>query len=267
MHKRVISKKQNSTQKEWLYAWNNIEKIVSKEHILAITYKTVEELIRSTAGKKVAYAWSGGKDAIVLAEICRLAGIEDRLLIKTRLEYYDMESYFEKHMTEKTIVQYTIHDLEWLSKNQDHLFPVEYKYVDAYMKHVRNEMEKYFFDNNLDQLIIGLRIADGNFVPKKITTNKNGYTRNSPLSDWTHEEVLGFIYYNNLELPKIYSYEDGFKQGTGPYFKMMRKNKTINDMWRYVYKHDKKRVHEASQYIESARLFLEGIQNENRKDV
>lgn len=79
---------------------------------------------------------------------------------------------------------------------------------------------KYFKQKNLDIVIAGARKIDGNVSnPDGHITNKKGYHRYFPLYNWTHEEVLAYIYYYNLELPPIYQHEDGFTRGTGNWTK------------------------------------------------
>lgn len=257
---KPLKKRKVNPESHWLEVWENIDKIISRDHIKRLTFDTVDELITSTAGKKVAYGWSGGKDALVLEKICDMSGIQDRLLIKTDLEYHDFLDFLNERIDDRTTVVTTRHDIEWLSKNPENLFPFDRKYVGDYMVELRRQMEKHFFNNNLDQFIIGLRIADGNNVPSRIIENKNGYTKNSPIKDWTHEELLAFIYYHDIELPKIYSYERTFNNSTGPYYKMIRKKgEPIENKWDYLYRHDKLRMKEAARYFESAYEYLGGI--------
>lgn len=261
MHKLSIRMKQRSTQSEWLNAWNNIENYVSESHIKRLTFNTVNELIISTTGKKVAYGWSGGKDSIVLQRICELAGVRRSVLFTTEIEYKDFNEYVAENAPEGLETINTGMGLEWLKKNQEnYLFPTEQKYVTNYYNLIqRKGLKKYFFDNNLDQIILGVRTMDGNHVPSKLMIDNDGYTRNAIIRDWTNEEILAFLKYNRLELPKIYFYKDGFREGTGPWSKLRRnKNRSLNDCWRYVYEYDPEAVVKASKYFESARTFLEG---------
>ena len=262
MHKRYIRKKQSSTQEEWLSVWNNIEKFVSNYHIKVITYNAVEKLIRSTTGKKVAYGWSGGKDSIVIQRLCELAGVKKSVLFTTDLEYEDFNIYVKENAPEGLETINAGLDFEWLYNNQEnYLFPREQKYVTNYYNIIqRKGLKKYFIENNLDQVIMGVRTKDGNHVPHNIMINKDGYTRNAIIKDWTHEELLAFIKYNNLRLPNIYFYKDGFREGTGPWSKLRRKNnRDIYDCWRYVYQYDKQAVKKASNYFNSAKKYLKEI--------
>jgi len=256
--KKVIRRKQNSTQQEWLTAWNNIEKCVSENHIKRLTRDTANRLVKDTTGKKVAYGWSGGKDSLVIEAICELVGIRKAAMFITKLEYSDFYDYVEKHKPHYLDVFYTKHDIRWLAENQArYLFPKHSKGKNQYFIEIqRGGLKRCFKDNNLDQIIVGHRTADGNHCPDFINTNKDGYTRNAPIKDWTHEEVLAFLKYFNIPLPKIYFYEEGFVHGTGPYSSMIRGNRTINQCWDYAYIHDNKSVLKASRHIESAYMYL-----------
>lgn len=252
----MIRRKQVSSQKEWVNFFNNAEYYISKGEIDALTYNTVEELVKTTAGKRVAYGWSGGKDSIVVQKLCELAGIEKAVIFTHDLEYKDFADFIRRNAPAGLEVVKTKHDLEWLKKNEENfLFPIESKYSDAYMIQIqRNGLKRYFKRNNLEQVIMGVRIHDGNNVPKKIMVNKDGYTRNAIIKDWTNEQVMAFIKYNNLELPRTYLYEDGFIHGTGPWSALKRvKGRGLKECWEYVHQYDKEAVERAGEYFELAK--------------
>lgn len=71
--KCILGRKQNIKNEDWLYAIEHIEELVSKEEMELMEAITVDEIRKATEGKKAAYAWSGGKDSIVLANLCRKA--------------------------------------------------------------------------------------------------------------------------------------------------------------------------------------------------
>lgn len=72
-----LGRKQLINNNEWLKAIQNIEKTVSKKDLDLLVNKTIKEIKAKTKGKKAAYAWSAGKDSIVLGDICKKAGITD----------------------------------------------------------------------------------------------------------------------------------------------------------------------------------------------
>ena len=76
----MLKRKQKASNDEWLEAVANIETVVSKDEIIELTEKTVAEIRHKKAEKKCAYAWSAGKDSIVLGDICEKSGITDSMI-------------------------------------------------------------------------------------------------------------------------------------------------------------------------------------------
>lgn len=260
----MIGRKQKSKQADWKTVFENIADIVPKSRIERLEREAVEWLRRTTKGQKVAYAWSAGKDSQVIRHLCELAGINRSALCICNLEYKDFMDFVNEHKPEGlTIINQGL-DLEWLAANQEkYLFPTETKHVDKYMTLIqRNGINNYYKENHLDQIIMGRRRADGNFAPERLYTTKSGITRNLPIYQWEHADVLAYIHYRNLPLPKIYEYEDGFKVGTGAWSKMKRNKDrpTLNDCYEYVYRYDKAAIEKAATYIESAKQFIRGKQ-------
>lgn len=73
----MLGRKQSiRNEQQWQEAIDHIEETVSKkelDQLIKVTVKTIKEKCK---GKKVAYAWSAGKDSLVLGEICERAGID-----------------------------------------------------------------------------------------------------------------------------------------------------------------------------------------------
>ena len=78
------------------------------------------------------------------------------------------------------------------------------------------------------------------------------------MSDWTHEQVLAYIYYYNLEMPPIYNWKNGYLCGTHPW-PARQWTKSVENAWAEVYEIDKYIVTEAAKYIGSANDFLESL--------
>ena len=66
----ALGRKQRIKNSEWIEALADIEQKVSKKELDQLVSKTVKEIKKKAKGKKAAYAWSGGKDSLVLGEIC-----------------------------------------------------------------------------------------------------------------------------------------------------------------------------------------------------
>ena len=85
--RRVLGRKQSSKHEDWVRAMKDIETLISREEIERKTVATIAKIREITAGKTAAYAWSGGKDSLVLGRICEAAGIPDCMMGVCNMEY------------------------------------------------------------------------------------------------------------------------------------------------------------------------------------
>ena len=121
--KRVLGRKQSMDNDRWREALDNIEDLITRDE-LNTAVATAEESIRETTnGRKVAYAWSGGKDSLVLSDICRRIGITACMFAHTDLEYPAFLAWCLDHKPEGCEVINTGQNLEWLAKHQELIFP------------------------------------------------------------------------------------------------------------------------------------------------
>jgi len=254
--KRTLGRKQTSDNERWIEVFKHIDELITKEELDNAVATTVKTLKSATDGKNVAYAWSGGKDSIVLSKICELAGINKSMFAYTDLEYPEFLDWCMKNKPNECETIHIPLDLDWLAKHEDMIFPKGKKLNRWYQIVQRAAFTKYFFDNNLDFIIVGHRKADGNIVGPDGTLRKgSGEIRYSPLADWSHEMILAFIYYNNIELPPIYGWKNGFRCGTHPWPSRMYTG-SVENGWSEVYDIDPSIVQKAAEKIESASHFL-----------
>lgn len=214
----VLGRKQRIKNSDWIETFDKIEQLITKKELDQLVDKTIQDIKAKTKGKKAAYAWSGGKDSLVLGEICRRAGISSCVLVISNLEYKAFTQWVEDNKPPELSIINTGQDIKWLVTHPHMLFPQDSKYAAQWFHIVQHRGQaKYYKENNLDMLLLGRRRADGNYVGKgdNIYTNSQGVTRYSPLSDWTHEQVLAYIHYYNLAMPPIYDW-------------------TNNDVWLYL---------------------------------
>ena len=259
----MIPKKQRTTEADWTHAIQNIERDVSKPQLDALIDKTINNISNKTKGLRTAYSWSGGKDSIVLQKVCEMAGINHSVFVCCDLEYTAFMKWVMAHKPENCEVINTHQDIVWLSKHQEMLFPQDSAIAGKWFHIIQHKgQEIYYKKHHLDAILLGRRRADGNYVGKgdNIYTNAKGITRYSPLADWTHEDVLACIYYYNLELPPIYNWKNGYICGTHN-FAERQWTGSIENGWREVFEIEPDWVFKASQYIESAELFLRSINN------
>lgn len=254
----MLGKKQRITNEDWLNAVRNIEDAVSREQLECRARETVEQIKNMTDGKKAAYAWSGGKDSIVLGKLCEQAGVTECVLVASEMEYPAFLEWVEGNKPSGLEIVRTGQNLEWLSKHPEMLFPQDSATAAKWFHIVQHRGQaKYYKEHGLDMLLLGRRRADGNYVGagSNIYTNKQGVTRYSPLADWTHEEILAYIHFNRLLAPPLYSWPNGYLCGTHPW-PARQWTGSIENGWKEVYEIDSTIVEEASQYLDSAREFL-----------
>lgn len=257
--KRVLGKKQSSKHNDWLNAMKNIEALISREEIESKTLETIAQIREVTAGKTVAYAWSGGKDSLVLGRICETAGIPDCMMGICEMEYPQFMEWIDYNRPEYLQIINTGQDLEWLAKHPEMLFPKDSKTASRWFQIVQHKAQaKYYREHNLDMIVLGRRRADGNYCGKgsNIYTDGKGVTRYSPLADWTHEEILGYIHYFGVEMPPIYEWEKGYLCGTHPWPARQWTGSEENG-WKEVWKIDHTIVEKAASVIPGAKAFLE----------
>lgn len=256
----MLGRKQSISNDDWIRAMVDIKNAVSEPDIKRLEMETIADIKAKTKGKKAAYAWSAGKDSIVLGALCEKAGITDCMIGICNLEYPAFINWINENKPHGLEIINTGQDIAWLVKHPEMLFPAS-AMASRWFSIVQHRAQaKYFTERKLDVILLGRRKADGNYVGKgdNIYTDGKGTTRFSPLSDWTHEQLLAYIAYNNLQLPPIYGWVNGYKCGTHPWPARQWTGSTEN-AWREIYSIDQNIVQEAALHFESVKLFLEDL--------
>lgn len=264
--KQVLGKKQTSRNEDFVNAWNNIEQLVSREEAERLVASAVSDIREKTAGKRVAYAWSGGKDSLALQVVCERAGINQCVLCTaSKIEYPGFVDWCKAHAPKGlTIVDNTKLDLKWVSEHPDYLFPADSKYAASWFHHLQHRGQAiYFKEHQLDIICLGRRIQDGNYTGGKgqnIYTDGKGVTRFSPITHWKHEEVLAVIhYFLGHHLPPIYDTKNGFIVGTGVWPARQWVG-SVKNGWQELWDINPSMVHEAAPYFASAKEFINSKQ-------
>lgn len=258
---KPLAKKQTTSNDMWLNAMQYIEEIISKEELDIAVEIAIEQIRKTAVGKKAAYAWSAGKDSLVLGDICEKAGIQNCMIGVCELEYPLFQKWIQENKPAMCEIINTGQDLEWLKNHENMLFPQNSTTAAKWFAIVQHTAQrKYFKNQNLDVLVLGRRKADGNYVggADSIYTDGKGITRYSPLSAWKHEYILAYIHYYNLPMPPIYGWKNGYLCGTHPW-PARQWTKSVENGWSEVYDIDKSIVLSAADYIDSAKRFLEGL--------
>lgn len=259
--KNILGRKQSAKNEDWLKAVEEIENLISKEELDEMVSAAVDDIRQETAGKKAAYAWSGGKDSLVLAEICRMAGIMDCMLAVCDLEYPAFMDWIEANKPDGLKIINTGQNLEWLANHPEMLFPRDSQMAARWFSIVQHRAQaKYYKAHDLDMILLGRRRADGNFCGRgsNIYTDGKGVTRYSPLAAWKHEAVLGFIHYFQVPVPPIYSWPNGYLCGTHPWpARQWTGSESLG--WAEVYRIAPDVVQEAAAYFPEADKYLKSI--------
>ena len=232
-----LGRKQRIDNSAWLEAVATIEEAVSRAELDELTAATVADIKATTAGKRAAYAWSAGKDSIVLGKLCEAASITDSMIGVCDLEYPAFAAWIEEHKPAGCEVINTHQDIDWLVKHQEMLFPKDSAAAGRWFSIVQHRAQReYFRAHELDVIILGRRRADGNYVGRNsnIYTDGKGVTRFSPLAAWKHEHILAYIHYHQLPLPPIYGWKNGYLCGTHPW-PARQWTGSIENGWREVY--------------------------------
>lgn len=259
--KTVLKRKQSYHSDEpWNEAFANIEDLISEEECEAFADKTIQRIREATAGKNAAYGWSGGKDSLVLSDLCRRSGITQCALFLTKLEFPEFETWLLEHKPEGCEVIRREYDLDFLAAHPELIFPKgkEMQRWNVIMQ--RGSQIMYYHQKNLDILLTGHRVIDGNTCGKEgFTKRKSGETIYAPIYDWPHEAVLGYLHYHDIELPMIYQWPNGWRNGT--HFWPYRNCENREAGWREVYSIDPSVIEAAAEKIPEARTFLEGVRS------
>lgn len=252
-----LGRKQASKNEDWLWALAHIEELISPAEVEAFSASALADIKSHTAGKRAAYAYSGGKDSIVLADLCEKAGVHSGFFAYSDLDYPAFVAWVKEHKPVGVQMLHTGYNLDWLKSHQELIFAEGIKGQRWHTINQRGPFTKMFFENGLDVLLVGHRIIDGNVCgPDGYIRKKSGECRYSPIREWPHEALLGYIHYNRLPLPPIYGWKDGFVQGTHAWPER-EFCKTIDQGYREVYEIDPGIVIGAAAKLPSARHFLE----------
>jgi hypothetical protein len=253
-------RKQTSSQADWLALIDGIEAICPRAEVERLAARAVHRIRAEAKGKRVAFGWSGGKDSLVLAQLCAWAGVEPCVLALTHLEYPEFLRWVTAQMPPGLTVVNTGLDLDWLARHPEMLFPQDGATAGKWFRLVQHTgQERYYRAERLDRLFIGRRRADGNYCGPagESVYESRGIVRSSPIASWSHAAVVAFNVYFDRPLPPCYDWPNGFRVGTGPWAARQYTG-SIPNGWREVFTIDPTIVQAAATRIPSARAFLAG---------
>lgn len=258
--KQYLGRKQTSKNADWLYAVDHIEELISRDEVEQFASDALSEIRTATSGKKAAYAYSGGKDSIVLADLCEKSGITTGFFAFCDLDYPAFVEWVRGNKPTGVQMMHTGYGLDWLYHHQNLIFAEGAVGQRWHQISQRGPFTRMFFENDLDLLLMGHRTIDGNFCgPDGYIRKKSGEVRFSPLRNWPHEAVLGYIHYNALPMPPIYGWKDGYVQGTHAWPEREFCSDDITKGFREVYEIDPSIIIKVAQKLPSVRHFLEEV--------
>lgn len=258
-----IGNKHHADNEEFVKVWRDISNVISKEECEVLVRDTANDIKQVVRGRKAAYGWSGGKDSQALQIVCEQAGIHRGVCaIASNLMFPDVLPWLKSNKPIGVeFYDYPQYDIRFLSNHAELLFPYPSKNKWAQLVQI-NAQDRYCKANGIDVMLLGRRLLDGNCCGKGRKLFKKGKcTIYNPIASWTHEQVLGVIYYylgRNI-LPTYY-YRDGFILSAEIWPNLVKTpNKRTG--WQRIYDIDNSLVENAAQYIASAKEFI----NTNKK--
>lgn len=214
-----LARKQASVHEDWLEPARLAYEHPDRVRAAMLVAQAAERTQRHTAGRRAAYGWSGGKDSQALRVVCEAAGVDRAVLVISELEYPAFLAWATDHMPWGLHVEARPLDMAWLRRHQDMLFPSDNRIAARWFKAVQHDGQRDFCERyDVDALVIGRRIADGNQCgPDGLYRDRGRFWRISPMFDWSHEDLLCVLGAYEMPLPPCYGWPRGFRVGTGPW--------------------------------------------------
>lgn len=211
-------KKQTLSHEDFLAILDSVPTACPESYYYQLETATLAEIASLTAGRKVGFAWSGGKDSIALEIVMTLAGFADCCFGMTNLEYQQFLVWVTDHMPPGLQIFNNGWDVAWLVAHPDMLFPASSEIAGRWFAGVQHKAQRQFADaRGLDILITGRRRDDGNYVPGADGCYvAGGLRRYAPLRAWRHVDVFAaMVYHDRLsDLAPFYSWPRGYRCGT-----------------------------------------------------
>ena len=267
----LLKKQSINDNNDWLEAFEHCTELYSNDDIKELEANTIE-LIRESAAayRNICSGWIAGKDSLVLNHILKKSGIDYTPVLWQGVNPYpEMAKWINANKPENLLIE-TVDKftLEFLEAHPDYLFcknGTRQKWMSEKWKRYKQDIKKHGFD----LFVTGRRLKDGNICGSR----ENGYITSraydtfSPLAEWSHEQVLAYIKYENVILPPFYFWQRGFLIGSvamGEWTERPAMNLSEDEVWQELWDIDKSIILHAAPKLTSAKIFLERkLNNEN----
>lgn len=197
--------------------YENAHNEISKAQCSELIKRTADEIASVSAGERVVYAWSGGKDSVVLEHCLRMVGNYAGVCVATQLEYPCVADFMQRERPRGVEIVQTSHDLQWLRANPRMLFPSDSRTKSEWLRIVQHKHTDDFAKRaGATMLVFGRRTEDGNVMKGKVYSVEGKARRYNPLKDFTHVQVWAIMQHFGLaEYPLYGLHATSLVTGTG----------------------------------------------------
>lgn len=258
--------KQASNDAQWKKIWDECVVKYPIEHIIQKSEKT-KEIIAKNYDSQTVIGYSGGKDSLVLRKLCEECIPNPKFLCCIHEnEYPSFESWLTATAPPITFYCYdhTL-SLEFLNEHLSYLFPHDEKEKRAFAGNGRTPCFNWMKTHGYIKIICGKRWDDGNTCGRinalgcrQTELMKPHIISLNPIADWVHDEILAYIRHFDIELPRVYTYPNGFRFGTHAWTERRRLNLCYKDTFDEIMTIEPEIVFNAAKRLDVARLYLEG---------
>lgn len=279
-----LPKKQakSASQEKWVAAWDAARSLADDSAFRAAIHEKMAEAAERIEARlrtcdEPVIAWSGGKDSIAVEAVSAWAGFTRSFIAVTHLEYTDFMEWVLDRQKEGQHDEVggggiDLHlewmdkfNWDWMSRHQQMMFPRNGREAGKWFVAVQHAGQRsYAKRHGVDLMLTGRRTSDGNYCgnPSPLGGHEyrdpKGFQRYSPISDWSHEDVLACLAVTGHDLPPVYRYPRGFTVATGPWAK--RKVGSDHQGWSEVFASEPSIVEEAARRdLRGARDFLASL--------
>jgi predicted phosphoadenosine phosphosulfate sulfurtransferase len=171
------------------------------------------EVEEAAKNQRLALAWSGGKDSIVLQHI--LQGIDFVEIQQVSnptypIHFPDSARWLYANTPEKT----KIFDMGFdRQKIIEIAFPKNSLEMKSWLQPKWRVFKNRQKEISLDWTLFGRRTDDGNKIMREKHRNGQGMKTWCPLMDWSNEEIAAYISHFGVRLPPDYGFYNGFRYG------------------------------------------------------